>query len=637
MPSTLVTLAMIKANHEVAHRDYLDTFVPFVAYTVYSDGRDRFTSDDIKGLRQAMEASYGIRIPHAPMVSLLSRAVRQGYLKRSGQYYYADKAKLSTMSKLDDLRAATEKAWTTLIAAFIAYCAGRGTMVADDQANAAFLALFSKRDVEIVFARHHTQVLRESAAEDEHVFLAMAFTRHVSEADLDLFEFIASMATGHLLAVTLLSNQAGHRSSGFRQLFVYLDVGIILRLLGITTSYRQSVAQELVAALSANAVQLRVFDHTVDEALGLLQRARQWIGNAAYDPSRATRTTQFIIDSNYTVERLDDLISTVTAKLREHSIEKVPTPEPMVLADEYLDENLLTQTIIDVYTESNPDFNYLEKKWTIQLDIRSITAIHKFRRGLTPHNLREAKHVFVTSSFDLARAASLFDGATKRSSSIPTCITDLLLGTLFWMDSPAELATLNRQRLMADCVHALQPDRRLLTVFFDRLETLLEREQISDTEYRALRIDATARTLLSEVTHNLPERFSDATADEVIEAYRRERAGAVGRQLEVATLETRHAEATVSQYTTNAGRFAYHSAIFISALLFGVAALALVYCAMTNNAVWSAVNFLGTVAGLSALVVVLRMKTYIQDRFATMLLGEPPPVESPLDESNDAA
>src|SRR5690242_6516995 len=87
----LVTVAMLKSNYD-AKRDHVEMFQPFLIDTICSLERDDFT---VEGIQQRFLQRHGLAVPLNALQVLLTRAKRQGFVRREGGQYFRIQSALS--------------------------------------------------------------------------------------------------------------------------------------------------------------------------------------------------------------------------------------------------------------------------------------------------------------------------------------------------------------------------------------------------------------------------------------------------------------------------------------------------------------------------------------------------------------
>lgn len=105
-------------------------------------------------------------------------------------------------------------------------------------------------------------------------------------------------------------------------------------------------------------------------------------------------------------------------------------------------------------------------------------------KGHKPRTLKECKDIFITSNTALAFASRVFE--TKENGqhfTIPTCLTDVFIGTIIWLQSPQKVENLNEKKFIADCYSFVQPSDALIKAYVTEIDKLKAEKHINQDEY----------------------------------------------------------------------------------------------------------------------------------------------------------
>jgi hypothetical protein len=162
---------------------------------------------------------------------------------------------------------------------------------------------------------------------------------------------------------------------------------------------------------------------------------------------------------------------------------------------------------------------------TIQIDVRSISAIYHLRKGIRATTIKKSQHLFVSTNGALARAARQYEISESKGSHedwvyspIPACATDVFIGTAVWLQSPQDVKIAYKSKLLADCYAALRPTREMLKLFINEAKTLREKEMITDDQYAFLRNHPYTEQWLQDLIHGDPHEITDKTPEQVLDA-----------------------------------------------------------------------------------------------------------------------
>lgn len=251
--------------------------------------------------------------------------------------------------------------------------------------------------------------------------------------------------------------------------------------------------------------------------MGILQTCQRWVGRSTrFDPAKGSLALTYFIQHGFTQTDVDDFIVQAERTLRDLEIDLVQPPLPSELVEFQLDEMKLKETIVQIYETRGP-FDDVVKGYTLDRDIKSIAAVHKLRRGRMPISVAQAGHIFITTNSSLAYASHCFESAKNPDTDpIPMCLTDVFVGTILWVQSPAIVSTLNETRLVAQCSAALQLDQSMIKKLVKVATRLKEQGKVSEEQFYLLRASPVVHQLLAEKTLGDPEAFSAKTVEEVL-------------------------------------------------------------------------------------------------------------------------
>lgn len=516
MNKTIASLAILKVNWDERRKDYIENLVPFVATLICKENYEVIETSTIC---EDFAREYGLIIPYHAMITILTRVKKRGLIdRRKGRF----KPVKDRLAEVDFSTAAKDQAakQEEVSAEFVNFSREKYKVeLTKEQAESALISFLQEHDLDILFLnQERTTVLPSVKITKRQKFLINSFIKHAYEVNRDIFQFIVDIASGHILASTLLYREFDKFRGRLRNIDFYFDTGFIMRLLGTDGEERKLANIECLRILSGDGANLYVFRHTYEEITGILETCLEWIENPQADPAKASPALRYFLENSYKATDVERVIVNAGAVLRENRMQVVETPEPDEYRPYQIDEKKLHETITSTYRESVPSFLESKKEVTMQRDITSISAVNRLRKGRTPRTIKEARQIFVTTNFGLAWATRRFElseGGEK--FTMPVCLTDVFVGTLVWLESPAKLCPISEKKILADCSAALRPDKQLLGKYLNEVEKLKRRGKIREQEYYFLRTHRIAMNLLEEKTMGDPNCFTDQTAQEVLE------------------------------------------------------------------------------------------------------------------------
>lgn len=540
MQNTVKTLALIKVmlDHNPNFHSYLDIFVPLLL-TLLKDKNIKELKN-IEVIRNEFEKEYGLNIPYHPMLAIVNKAISSGYGIEVSKGRFVPVFDKINSDGLNELITAHDKAFQTLIAKYISFASEKhGFQLSEDKAYEHFMLLLKDHDLDIVFANDEGKsilpLINKSVVD---VNLAYDFVRTLYEQNSTDFQVIADVAFGHIIASSLLFGYEVRASTKEVKVNYYLDTGILFGLFGINGDYEKIVYAEFIKLINENCGNIFIFNHTYDEFVNIVEACKYWIDSPSYDPYKASRTLIHFKTLGYHITDIDLFISKIPKVLKEFGIEKADTPDPNIDNHHQMSEVDFQKSLIEIYKKKNPYFDEEQKEGTIYLDVRSVSAIYKQRKGRFPRNIEECGHLFVTRNATLAFASILFEKDIQAIDRfyIPTTVTDVFLGTMLWLNAPIKinLQEISTKRLVSHCYAALQPTKQQKKLFLAEIKKGEADKLFTDDEIVLLKTSNVAQELLQEKTLGDPNKINTQTPIEIMEQIRAREKTIARKELESA-------------------------------------------------------------------------------------------------------
>jgi len=399
-----------------------------------------------------------------------------------------------------------------------------GHEIDKEEIQTILIQFLKEHDGEILFAGYKGSFLPDVKPDQKGKYLVIKYIQSCFQTSPEKCKHILNLAIGYALANTIMYGKDFTRfQDKLTSLTIYLDIKFLLRLGGVEGPLRRDNVKDFIEGILENGAKVKVFQHTYDETIGILNGAKIWLNNKYFHPLKATPATRYFVENHQTESDIDLCIARLRSTLFKFNISIEESPDPEKFKEYLVNEEKLNSKIVEVYKKNNPFFNEDEKEFTIQKDIKSVSAIYLIRKRATPHYIRDAKYLFVTVNTGLAYAANIFEREEKNSSyTIPVCVTNVFLGTTIWLDSPAKLISFNTRKIIADCYSALRPNDRLISKYIQQIEKLNEAGKYSEDEYYFLRTNKASYQVLEALTFNDDDNFTEKTPDEIIGILRNE-------------------------------------------------------------------------------------------------------------------
>lgn len=482
--ATLTSLAFLKINLD-RNQDSFDYLRPFVLQVLVNSRLTSVTSLDV---RDALRTDFGLDIPEQTIHVVLSRLTKTTCLRKERDQFHID-GELPNPSLSKKQHLASEHI-TAVLDALLRYSRSTPTPFTDvnatDRAMRAFLSEF---DITCLrsFLRQ-TAIPPITTHRKTDIILISKFLLHIQRNDATLFESVAIMAQGHMLANALLCPDLSEVRGDFSAVSFYLDTPLLLSALDWHGEIKGRAANHMIDLLRRWKGKVCMFTHTYDELRAVMEgetsRLESWDSR-----SLIVRQARLRGDSR------SDLIlraSRTADLLARKKIRTERTPRYLKLKRYQIDEPALEGLL----REKLP----YHQDGAMRHDINSVRSIFALRRDLVPRTIETCKAIFVTNNAAYATAAWNYGKEIESCREVSSVIADYSLVNLAWLKKPTESQEPPVREMLAYAVAALQPSEALWSKYLDEVARLERDEKITARDHQLLRSDPYAHRYLVDVT-----------------------------------------------------------------------------------------------------------------------------------------
>jgi len=263
MNKAIASLAIIKVNWDEQKKDYIQNFVPFIIALIR---KKRYSVIEIDSVISDFQAEFGLVIPYHPMITILERVRKQGYIQKNKLGKYAPITEKIVEDDFYEVALAQEQKYSNILKKFIEYCKEKGEMIPEAQADAIMISFFKDHDLDVLFASigdDHTLIPSLDTSRENNTFvktyLINSFLIDAYDRDPETFGFIVDLSIGHLMASTLLYTQDYQNFQGRFNGNYYLDTGLLFNIVGINGPDKKIAYEEFIKLLQNNGASVYVF------------------------------------------------------------------------------------------------------------------------------------------------------------------------------------------------------------------------------------------------------------------------------------------------------------------------------------------------------------------------------------------
>lgn len=485
----------------------LDEYLPFIATIILDEGMEIVDENIVcSKLNEKYHASFQPTFVR----QVMSNAMSKDAVQKVHGNYVANKSVLKQHYLSDE---DFERNWVGLLSDFSKYSTQHEYKINKVELEKNILSFIDAYDDHVIF-NHIGDI---DATESAFLYHWCNYILLLSSTNKLLYSFVVGLCTANIVKTTLFYSSDVPAKKV--ELQVFLDTPMIFALLGMDTPERKSAFSYIVDKAISLGMTLHVFDHNLEEALGIMERAASWALRADYDNAKANRVAQFFHDSEMTAEDMVEYIGNVECELNLLGITRCVTG---YIEDENVfqaDEDSLLSAIKSEYGKRSLKY-YSEEIYesSIRTDVRSIVMVQRRRQGLLATVLKTAKAIFITTNGVIAKVSKdLMQEDSLTESKIPASITADIFGTLLWMDFPDDSNNYQSMKLLADCKALLRPSPQMMATFKLKLDEAYSKraEGLTEEKFLFLRSHPIVQTKLLDATSGDYAQFTDQTWREV--------------------------------------------------------------------------------------------------------------------------
>lgn len=502
----LTSLAILKVNWDENRSSYLDNFLPFVKEALRRSDTDTVSAPS---LQEHLVELTGLEIPQPVVSQLLKRArKKENFVRYSQKTYYRTESVFEGDS-LDNSAQGFQRKTTKLVERLRSYAQKEyGVVWSTQKAELVLFDYLKRLAAPVVKAtRSGTTHALERNATQQHDYVISAFIKRCIKAEPDLFEYLEALAIGNMVASAVYYENPNTTPQSYDGVDIYLDTPLLLFILGVNGEDMKAAYLEFVDLLKDAGANLCAFKITIDETRRVLNAtaAKPLSQRQARIPSKNNP-----VQSQLSCSDLRLLGQQLESQLRRIRITPVERPDHEAWLSKTIDEKDLQERLGERYSDDKPDM--------LRHDVQAAISIHYIRKGRKPGVLASAGAIFVTNNSFLAWTCSNFfvDQLGAAAKDVPHCMMYDELATRTWLMSPNPDPTLPRKQLLAHAYAAMLPEDGLVEKYLAELEHLQSSGQISENDYLYFRSAEGIGEILTDVTLNDENAFTEATVQEVI-------------------------------------------------------------------------------------------------------------------------
>lgn len=252
----------------------------------------------------------------------------------------------------------------------------------------------------------------------------------------------------------------------------------------------------------------------------------------AKDPRRRREATgetiTYLLEAGYQPTDIAAFISGLRTRLE--SLAVMVTPVPPMTAEFSTDEVGFEDLLSSEVRYGRPE--------QIVVDVESLTAIHRLRKGRSSRRIEDSRALFVTTNMHVVAAARKQFADDYHGGCIPVAIGANDLAAIAWLKQPGTMPDLPAKIILADSYAALcPPDDAAWQSYLKRIRDEEQKGQVTPDDYRILRHDLQVRAVLLHRSLETGETFAEGDVHQVLARAKDNIAAEVRADLDAARVE----------------------------------------------------------------------------------------------------
>ncbi len=475
--TALIGYAILRANYNAQAPNYLDNFAPFVLSAIANSSTQVVERNAVSGVIREL---FGLNIPTLVVPRLLRRTNRQGLTEPVGND--AIRLTAEAASDLPDLNAEVARyrgrqtELVTQLSAFIESNFPEHLDLTTRDLGAHLAEFFDKNAVPLLGASlNASQPVHDDSA--GLGFVVAAFVDHLYKTDQARFAYVVEAAKGAMLA-SVLELDTSSMNESLAQLTLVLDSPVVMDALGYHGAVPEAAMRHVLQMATSQGATLAVFRHSISELDGILEAIENALrrGGASRSTGRGylhfAETGASPVDIALLRERLEDSLTDLGVEVLE---------QPGGYYEYGLDESKLEDMI-------QSRVRYLQDAARVN-DVRSLSAVHRMRKGNQSRTVERSNAVLVSSNLNLVRGARDFNGGP----TFPLAVTAEAIASILWVRSPALADDVPREVVLASAYAGMQPSPILWKKYVDEIERLEKAGTVSPDDAVILRATSVGR------------------------------------------------------------------------------------------------------------------------------------------------
>jgi hypothetical protein len=464
MKNLILTYAFLKALYD-KNNDYLDSFCPFVLNALYIKNKVL----TVPQIQDFIKKYYKISIPLHTLGSILTRAKRKHYvidenkeniLTDSGREYFD-----SLETERDVGRRINE-----LVKDLKEFLKNKSLK---DKEILDLLLQFVNKNIEPLLCLCSSDMNLNTSFSNitEYGDQIIKYFHSIEKSRPQIWETLKNIIYGSLISLAPSTIDITEEKRKFNKLNIFIDSNFLFSVFNLDPIEISKPIIELFNLIKDSKFNIKIFDITVDEAIGVL-KGYIYSQNKYIEGVKVDSIYSVLKNKKWTSQDVYIFIQNIYKKIKDYGIEIINTSMSL---NNYLPE--------EEYINDLKKYKYVTE-YNYFHDLAVIEMIKKIR-GERKWKIENAVAIFLSSDLKLSR----FNYEImhhKEKQTICEVIPDRLFTNILWLKDPYKLRNLPLSMVIAVNSKAIFIDKKIWGRFMFNLENLKSDGEINDLDIAML-------------------------------------------------------------------------------------------------------------------------------------------------------
>lgn len=345
-------------------------------------------------------------------------------------------------------------------------------------------------------------------------FIVSEYIKKLNDDKSSDFDILLKFSVGHLVASAVTFRTMPDYDPSLKGLSIYIDAPLILNILGLSGEIAKRLAEELITILRNRKARLILAAPHYSEVNGAINHAIGLLNAEFPDQSNINKIYDYAVHNGLSASDLELILQRVKSLCEEFGIEILNHP---VKESGYTNFTVdyIYEVVMDVFEKNLGHALPSQRKLSAKRDSSVLRNVFSLRAHSSNNKLKDAGSILITNNTGLCVASS--DPRLSPDACVyPAAILTENMSMIMWLESPTEDTELQKFIIIDQCMKALHPKTDIIRMFYNDIRVKHANNQVSDEEYRAVVTSKVVRGILTELTLNDHNLYTDETALQVM-------------------------------------------------------------------------------------------------------------------------